>query len=1443
MRKLVILILVIAFLAFANAATKQPRSNLEPAINDVCNMVSKAVCKANDASCNKQVQDTVISKVTEEKQKVVTKVTKSDCATADCATKVVKDSDTIAVEKAKKIASDLCQGHDECTKSVQTSYKQICDDVHKVVIDGHVKIQVGKNAEKVQQQADKIKTTVTSTCDQIAKVACADKSDNGCYNNVVSKVTKHIDEVHKNSKNALAACDCSTQACSEQCLKSATSTSKKTEKLASAICDTEECKQHVKTQCDQAVKTVKKVAVKIDKVVKTQVQQQKDELKTTVSNTCDSVAKTVCADHNGAEKTKCYDNVKTHVTNHLTEIKKSSEDAVKKCDCVKKSSGQCTFSETDTTTTQSCVNNFIETCSKDCLTKTVTVKNDKLVSKLCSGKDSCVKKVQSHCDNAIKQVKKVAVNVNIIAKDHVVKKKTTTDVVKDSKKEVKKTITQTCDKVAKEACEGKDQNCHQRVTEIVQKHLTDVNKHYTKTVSKTECATAGCNLEVLKKSKIDVKEKTKEIAKDVCNGNSACVEKVSKHCDSGIKEVKKTIVNVQVAKTVEKQVQKVKEHDKEVKTTITNTCDHVKQAVCGKVPGKDYDGCSKKVEVVVKQHLTDVKKDCKKTLSQNDCKTDECRKKVLKTSQKIVDQKISKVAKKLCGDHDECKKKVVTHCDEAVKQVKKVSIKVDKVVKKQVKQQKKELKSTVTKTCDSVAKIVCSDDSCTKKVKKDVEQHITEIKEESKKALKKCQCTTVACASQCLKGSSTVEKKTQKLIVKLCNGKEDCKKKVKEHCDVAVQQVKTVSATTGLLKNVAVKKTVKKTAKAAIKQEKKQAKQTVVQTCNSVSKTVCKGKSGENLLNCHSNVKKSVTKYLSDVKKTTKKSLSSCDCTSAASCKTCLANNKKVNVTKKTTEIVKQLCGGDNKSCVKTVQDHCDVAVKKVKKSVINVHKEVKKQIKQEKKDVKDSVTKTSEKVSKEVCKDKTGKKLISCSGNVHKTVKKYFKKIQKDTNKALKKCACEVQSHKQCSTSSNLTVTVEQCSSDYIKICSKRCLNKLTNSKKVGKIVKKLCDSKECRKKVQQHCDDTVKKVTDVAVKVKLVKKEQGKKIKVSTTTQVAKKVKKHLIKKQKKVIKKTVTHTYKKIAKVVCADKQGKSLSICHENVKKTVKTHLKKVEKKSKNILDTCKCTEKATHSCSHSQTASTSVEKCQATFIKTCSKQCLKTKKVEKKSVKVVDQLCNGKKQCQEKVKKVYDVAVKKVTKATVKLHVVKHVKVSKKLVEKQLKVETVKHEDKSVTKADKTINIDKSKIDETVKKHESTSSSSSSKKTSTSFNDSSKKTSTSSNDSSKKTSTSSNDSSKKTSASSNDSSKKTSTSSNDSSKKTSTSSNDSSKKTSTSSNNASKKTSTSSNNSSKKESNTSTKDSDKQSKKKLLGLVEDDCSFDDNVRVSIVISSD
>jgi hypothetical protein len=405
-----------------------PKSNLEPAITDMCNTISKSVCSnAKDTSCQKQVNQDVIAKVTAIKTEAVPKVTKSGCTTTDCASKSVKESDAVTTAKCTQAATDLCKGDKTCAKELTNKYKNVVDTVHSVVCDAHVKIQTQKTAEKVQTQSTKITTAITSTCEKLTQVACADKTGDEhdkCAQTVHSKVSTHLNDVHKDSKTALAACDCATDACSTQCLKSTqTTVSKKTEKLASEICTSPACKQAVTSHCSEAVKAVKTATIKVDQTVKSNVQAQKDEVKTTVSNTCDSVAKNVCGEHSGDAKIKCYAKVKKSVTTHLDSIKTTSEDAVKECDCVKKSSESCSTSETATTTTEVCVNNFIETCSKNCIAQRVSQKTEKLVSDLCKGKDSCANAIKHDCDAATKSVKKVAINTAVVAKNHVVAKK------------------------------------------------------------------------------------------------------------------------------------------------------------------------------------------------------------------------------------------------------------------------------------------------------------------------------------------------------------------------------------------------------------------------------------------------------------------------------------------------------------------------------------------------------------------------------------------------------------------------------------------------------------------------------------------------------------------------------------------------------------------------------------------------------------------------------------------------------------------------------------------------------------------------------------------------------------------------------------------------------------------------------------------------------------
>jgi len=171
--------------------------------------------------------------------------------------------------------------------------------------------------------------------------------------------------------------------------------------------------------------------------------------------------------------------------------------------------------------------------------------------------------------------------------------------------------------------------------------------------------------------------------------------------------------------------------------------------------------------------------------------------------------------------------------------------------------------------------------------------------------------------------------------------------------------------------------------------------------------------------------------------------------------------------------------------------------------------------------------------------------------------------------------------------------------------------------------------------------------------------------------TKKVVKKVKKVIVKQQKVAIKNTVKETTKKLVKVVCSNKEESHVHKCHARVKKAVKKHFEKVQKTTKKALNTCGCDVEATHHCSNSASATQTVVDCQSSYVKVCSKNCLKVhkEKVEKKTETLATKLCKGDTSCSKKVVHHTDKAVEKVNKKIVKVHIVKKVGVTAKQVKK------------------------------------------------------------------------------------------------------------------------------------------------------------------------------
>jgi hypothetical protein len=175
------------------------------------------------------------------------------------------------------------------------------------------------------------------------------------------------------------------------------------------------------------------------------------------------------------------------------------------------------------------------------------------------------------------------------------------------------------------------------------------------------------------------------------------------------------------------------------------------------------------------------------------------------------------------------------------------------------------------------------------------------------------------------------------------------------------------------------------------------------------------------------------------------------------------------------------------------------------------------------------------------------------------------------------------------------------------------------------------------------------------VAVKVTQVKAVH--KEVVSPKEKVEKKIKETIVKKEKKEIKKTVKNTCDKVAKIVCKSATGEEYVNCHKSTVTAVKTFLKKVEKKTK----------QAVQSCEH----------------KSCVKETVKYQSHAKKTSEIVS-LCFGEAKCEKKVQQHCTEAVKKVQKTTGKIHVVKVTKVDKNLQKKVVKQQK-KEIKKTITK--------------------------------------------------------------------------------------------------------------------------------------------------------------
>jgi hypothetical protein len=597
-----------------------------------------------------------------------------------------------------------------------------------------------------------------------------------------------------------------------------------------------------------------------------------------------------------------------------------------------------------------------------------------------------------------------------------------------------------------------------------------------------------------------------------------------------------------------------------------------------------------------------------------------------------------------------------------------------------LKAQKDVATQTIHTACSNVATSVCANHEgkdqvdCHTGVKETVKTYLKTVKKTADEAIKKCQCSekasnqctqsntatdyvtscqsqvVIGCSKNCLANSNTyhktVEKKSEKLLKRICgegdvNG--ECKQAVKSHCDEATHNLKTVSANVVAVKVLhktylsEEQKSEKQIKKVIINKHKKVIKKTITKTCDKVAKVVCAQSTGTDYVACHKNAVVAVKHYLKRVEHKTKKQVKSCQH------KDCVKDTVKVNTyNKKTSEIV-ALCAGDQ-VCANKVTKHCDSAVKKVKKVVGKIHVVKvtkvtshiqKKAVKHDKKQIKKTITNTCDKVTKYVCSEKTGHEFNKCHKKVVTVVKKELKKAQLKTKLHLK-------------------------------------LGQKIVHKKAIKIVN-LCDNDVCRKKVKDHCDEAVKKVNKLVVKIHKLKKVQvTKKVVVDHKKVVIKKIKKTLIKKEQKSSDKVVVRITKKIVKVACAQQQGKHFTKCHNKVKKAVKKFYKKVQKQTKTALKTCGCEVKATHECSNTATATQTITDCQSSYIKVCSKTCLKdqTHKIEKKTEKLIKKVCKYGKQvgdhCVYKVQKQTVKVVETAKKVQIKVHVVKKVHLTKKV---------------------------------------------------------------------------------------------------------------------------------------------------------------------------------
>jgi hypothetical protein len=686
---------------------------------------------------------------------------------------------------------------------------------------------------------------------------------------------------------------------------------------------------------------------------------------------------------------------------------------------------------------------------------------------------------------------------------------------------------------------------------------------------------------------------------------------------------------VAAATTTSKKTTLIKQQTTVAKQTVMDTCDKVATTACGSSSGVDKVNCANKAKDTVNTLLQKVQSTTKDTLSSCGCTEqsehectnvdtatqtiEECQCKSVQVCNKnclnnsptyhaAVAKTTAKVVAKVCNGDDTCASTVKSHCDEATSSLKKVEqkkteikvthkedvapkVEVQEKIKKQTcDKEKAKIESTVKTTCDHVAKQVCAGkenlgdvyvdcyNDATKKVQTTLKKVQTSTKEAVKEVSSKKEVTSVI-----------KEKKFDNHVSKvqdLCNGVSSCETEVKKHCDAAIETVKKSTAKIHVVKN---EKVSEETKFKIVADEKKNKVEVIKKSCDTVAKYVCGDSSnGKEFQDCHKDVTKKVQEQYKKIEDHTKTVLKSCGAKSTSEGAKCLSDSHK-EIAKKI-QVITDLC--KDEECTKKVKGHCDVAVTKVKNSVVKVHafkkvevkvnKEEHKQVvglkikkvlvDKEKKHCDEVVATKTKKIAKAVCAE-AGEKSADCNTHVKKSVEKFYKKVETDTKAAIKTCACEVKATHHCSTSDSATQDVTECQCSYIKVCSKDCLDQNTKKveEKTKNLIRKICSGDtvqvgdKCEKKVSSHCDKVVSAVKKTQIKVHVVNKVKN-----------VDYFKEKAVKAEKKVVKQTVQHTCDKVSKYVCNKKEGKEFESCHNNVKKTVEKQFKKIQDHSKKVL---------------------------------------------------------------------------------------------------------------------------------------------------------------------------------------------------------------------------------------------------------------------------------